>query len=634
MSILTKIQSVFNRKTSVTTLLNGYNDAFVEDTTNIISNDPSGLNVYINIGIQKLVTNITRAKFKIMDGENEITTGPVFNLFNDVNPAMFGTQLWKATVAWRVLKGESIWTFEPGFNGVGLPKEIYVHNPSYFEAVYNKDINRIVLWKYHEPGGAIIPLLPMEVIQFRVWNPYDEWRGINPWLAFEDILQQDYLSDKNNLYMLRNKSTPAGLLSTEESLSEDKAKEYIERWEKKHSGVSRAGRIAVLGSGLKYQQIGLTPEEMQYLDLKKWNRTTIFSKLGVPPAVSGYKDDTSPLSGTDTKEQLVQFWNQTLLPELGDLESILKSEFSMRWTQRLTFKFDTSGIQELAADDEKLSNRFIAEVNAGIITINEVREHRSLDPVPWGDTWWTSAKTDIQLADVWAGSEPPEPPMKRFDIFVDDPIPAITEVEKLAEYERVLAIVEPSEAALIKTIQEWLRKEMGLILAERETVESITERKYLNNEFWETGKRTLRVVIKAELSDLIGKAAAVKELNPAPISEQFIKYAEERLIALQGIVKHNIHPDTTKDAIKNIFAAIRAKVPEFVRLELMHIVNEVRMKTFLLNGFEKHLLFERDADTLPFLKDYVVPLYAPFGNGKSIPFSRDGRAISLPVKNG
>ena len=63
-------------------------------------------------------------------------------------------------------------------------------------------------------------------------------------------------------------------MTTEQHLSADQAEELIRRWEKKHKGQDKAYKIAALGKGITYQQIGLSPQDMQYLAMKKWNRQT------------------------------------------------------------------------------------------------------------------------------------------------------------------------------------------------------------------------------------------------------------------------------------------------------------------------------------------------------------------------
>jgi len=96
------------------------------------------------------------------------------------------------------------------------------------------------------------------------------------------------------------------------------------------------------------------------------------------------------------------FWNLTLIPECNYFEKKLEEEFFTRFGIKMNAEFDTSELWEMQADEEMLSNRLRMDVTAGVMTINEARELRGMDPVEWGDTWWKS----MGLVDVLEEPEP------------------------------------------------------------------------------------------------------------------------------------------------------------------------------------------------------------------------------------
>ncbi len=358
----------------------------------ITMSDPMRQHAWVNIAVSAIARNLSRAQYKIeLNGEPiETVNNPVYRLFTNVNPYMSRYQLWEATVSWRSVRGEAFWIFEPDYAG-GLPREIYLVNPNRMSHRLNPDKTKITLWEYTIQGTAkTIPLLPDELIHYRVWNKWDDWRGINPLVCMGYELSQDYQANISNTRLLQNRSVPHGVLSTERPVSEIQAEEIRDRWEKEHKGASRAHKIAVLGHGTKYQTIELSPSDMAYFEMKKWNRHTILSKYGVPPAAVGIKDDSSPLSGKDTQEQMKAFWNLTLIPEIRAIEDKLRTDFYDRFHIKERGHFDLTEIEELQEDEELKAKRQREDVNAGILLINEVRKIRGLDPVPWGDDWWIS----------------------------------------------------------------------------------------------------------------------------------------------------------------------------------------------------------------------------------------------------
>lgn len=353
---------------------------------------------WINIAVSTRARNLARAPLRLYqgDGDTPVESGPVYDLF-----AREGTQLWEATEGWRCLRGEAFWIL--GWGGaVGLPKKIVIVDPLSMSAKLSPDGQEVTMWVYTN-GGVKIPFKPEEVIHLPMWNPYDSVRGMSELTPLMDELNQEYLMSRGTARLLENQSIPGGIITIPgDEMSEEQANRTIERWEKKHKGINRSGRVAVLGSGATYQKISLSPQEMQSLEARGWNRDTILAKFGVPHAVVGLKSEVGSLAGKDTAEQMKSFWNLTLIPELEFFQKKLEEEFFTRYKVGMNAEFDTTELWEMQADEELLSNRLRMDVNAGILTQNEARELKGMDPVDWGDTWWKP----LGLTDVTEGPYP------------------------------------------------------------------------------------------------------------------------------------------------------------------------------------------------------------------------------------
>ena len=371
--------------------------AYEEDSgSSAVISDPLRQQPWVNIAVTLLASNLARAPFKLYQGENEVTSGPVFDLFSDVNPSMSQYQLWEATESWMSTRGEAMWVFERDYAGTdrsSLPKEIWTPDPRRFRHRLNPEGTAIVMWvaEGHGPDGKQqkIPYLPDQVIHFRDWNAWDEWRGVNPLIALSEEAVADWLASRSIRKLFENDSTPGGVLSSDQPLTEDQALDLQEMWEEQHRGMSKRHRLAVLGFGTKYQSIQKTPEELSYLPMRKFTRSMILARLGVPPAVAGVKDENTPLSGSDTAEQMRMFWTLTLIPKMMGYQDKLRTDFFTRFRLKgMTGKFDLDAIEELKADTNKQTERELKEVLAGTLTIDEYRERRKMPPVPWGKYWW------------------------------------------------------------------------------------------------------------------------------------------------------------------------------------------------------------------------------------------------------
>jgi HK97 family phage portal protein len=350
-------------------------------------------NAWVNIAVNILIRNIARADFTIKRGGDDVTSGPLYALFRRPNTVLSRFDLWKETAAWWHIEGEAFWWFGPDYAG-GLPKELYILNPRRLrhEEYDGWEMSGGIAhkgrrWFYHA-GTELIPILSDELIHFRDWNPWNPVRGINPLVSLALELEQDYYANKANSQLLKNNAIPQGVLKTDQTLRPEEADQLERRWENKYGAVRAGRKIAVLGKGTEFKALSFTPEVVKLFELKRWNLYTILAKYGIPPRVANINDKSTSLSGKDTAEQHSACWKYTLIPILRQFEQILESQFFMRFGLKETGVFDLWDIPELQESEDAQSRRDIAEINAGLKTINDVLKERGKDTKPWGDRWY------------------------------------------------------------------------------------------------------------------------------------------------------------------------------------------------------------------------------------------------------
>ncbi|MDR1838252.1 MAG: phage portal protein [Treponema sp.] len=350
-------------------------------------------NAWVNIAVNILIRNLARADYIIEKDGEELKNGALHDLFHRPNTHLSRFDLWKATSAWWYIEGEAIWWFGPDYSG-GIPKEIHVLNPRKMQletigsgGVYDDIMNTRRRWFYHA-GAELVPIFSDEIIHFKDWNPWNPLRGVSPLVSLALELEQDFFANKANSTLLKNNAVPQGLLKTDQTLRPEEADAIERRWESKYGQVKAGRKIAVLGKGTSFEALTFSPDVVKLFELKRWNLYTILAKYGIPARVANISDRTTSLSGKDTKEQHSAFWQYTLIPLLRQFEQILETQFFMRFGLKESGRFDLWDIPELQENEDAQSKRDIAEINAGIKTINEVLKERGKEPKPWGDVWY------------------------------------------------------------------------------------------------------------------------------------------------------------------------------------------------------------------------------------------------------
>jgi HK97 family phage portal protein len=233
----------------------------------------------------------------------------------------------------------------------------------------------------------LIPILEDELVHFREWNPWNPWRGVSPLVSLSLELEQDYFANRANSQLLQHNAVPQGILKADQAIRPEEADALERRWDSKYEEARAGRKIAVLGKGTEFKPLSFTPETVKLFELKRWIVFSIMAKFGVPSRVANVQDKGSPLSGKDTAEQHAEFWKYTVVPLLKNFEDIARTQFFSRLGLKEEGAFDLSDIPELQKSEDEQSNRDIAEINAGLKTINDVLRERGKEPKPWGDIW-------------------------------------------------------------------------------------------------------------------------------------------------------------------------------------------------------------------------------------------------------
>ncbi|MDA8437888.1 MAG: phage portal protein [Propionibacterium sp.] len=167
---------------------------------------------------------------------------------------------------------------------------------------------------------------------------------------------------------------PSAILVAKNQVTKDQARAIKESYM-----ASVHGReIAVLGAGVEYQGLSITPEESQFLETKRVGVAEIARYFGVTPEMIGGSSGSS-MTYANVTQRAMDFLTYSVQPWLGRLEASLFPLLPGRQHVR----FDTSVLVRLAPQDRWLVNK--TKLTTGASYINEIRAEEDLPPVEWGN---------------------------------------------------------------------------------------------------------------------------------------------------------------------------------------------------------------------------------------------------------
>ena len=154
-----------------------------------------------------------------------------------------------------------------------------------------------------------------------------------------------------------------------------------ESWQSTFGGSGNANKIAVLEEGMKYTPIGISPEQAQFLETRKFQINEIARIFRVPPHMVG---DLEKSSFSNIEQQSLEFVKYTLDPWVIRWEqSIQRSLLNSEEKKKYFAKFNVEGL--LRGDYQSRMNGYAIGRQNGWMSANDIRELENLDRIPAED---------------------------------------------------------------------------------------------------------------------------------------------------------------------------------------------------------------------------------------------------------
>lgn len=150
-----------------------------------------------------------------------------------------------------------------------------------------------------------------------------------------------------------------------------------ESWNSVYRGTNNAHKIAVLEEGMKYQQIGIPPEEAQFLETRKFQINEIARLYRIPPHMVG---DLEKSSFSNIEQQSLEFVKYTLDPWVIRWEQSLQKSLLLPSEKNKYFiKLNVDGL--LRGDYQSRMNGYATGRQNGWFSANDIREMENMNPI-------------------------------------------------------------------------------------------------------------------------------------------------------------------------------------------------------------------------------------------------------------
>ena len=292
----------------------------------------------------------------------------LFNLLHDSpNPLMTSFELRELLVGHLCLRGNAYCYIEREDG------EIVALWPLHPDKVTVKVSGRELVYKHQNDGIEKVYSMT-DILHIRGLSS-DGIIGYSPLTLLKDSFGYcKAVNDYSSSYF-KNDASPGGILSTAATLGQDSQIKLREAWAAGHQGNGKHHRVAILDNDLKWQSIGVSPQDSQLIESQKFSVVEIARVFRVPlNLVMDYERSTY----SNVTEQNRSFLTHTLQPWLTRIEqSMMKSLLTESEKEKFFIEHLTQGF--LRSDTKTRFESYKIAIDGGFLTIDEVRQLENMN---------------------------------------------------------------------------------------------------------------------------------------------------------------------------------------------------------------------------------------------------------------
>ena len=225
------------------------------------------------------------------------------------------------------------------------------------------------------PKAGLIYLRSEEVLHIPGLG-FDGLIGYSPIAMAKNAIGMSLATEEYGASFFANGANPGGVLEHPGVIKD--IQRVKDSWNSAYQGSGNAHRIAVLEEGMKFQAIGIPPEQAQFLETRKFQINEIARIFRIPPHMVG---DLEKSSFSNIEQQSLEFVKYTLNPWVVRWEQSLQQSLLLPSEKNSIFiKFNVDGL--LRGDYQSRMNGYAVGRQNGWLSANDIRELEDMNRIP------------------------------------------------------------------------------------------------------------------------------------------------------------------------------------------------------------------------------------------------------------
>ena len=304
----------------------------------------------------------------------------LYSVFHDQpNPEMTSFELRETLMGHLCLWGNAY--CEIVRDGAGRARELWPLRPD--RMAVRRGSNNELLYQYTLPDGSQLVLAQSNIFHLRGLGG-DGIVGYSPIRMAREAIGLALATEEFGARFFGDGTHPSGVMEHPGKLSEQAHQNLKKSMIDAYSGLGKSHRLMILEEGMKFTQIGIPPEDAQFILTRKFQIAEIARIYRVPLHLL---DETDKAATYASVEQFaLQFVVHTIRPWLVRWEQCFKRDLFLPGEREIYFaEFLVDGL--LRGDIQSRYQAYSTARQWGWMSANDVRERENMNPIEGGDIY-------------------------------------------------------------------------------------------------------------------------------------------------------------------------------------------------------------------------------------------------------
>jgi HK97 family phage portal protein len=224
-------------------------------------------------------------------------------------------------------------------------------------------------------------ILPFDKVMHIPGFGFDGIVGYSPIAMAREAIGLALATEEYGARYFGNGAKPGGVLTHPKALKKESKDSMRDSWNEMHQGLDKQHRVAILEEGVTYTQIGLAPEDSQFLETRQFQLNEIARIFRVPPHKIG---DLSKATFSNIEQQSIDFVTDSIRPWLVRWEQSIKMNLLPASERKRGF-FAEHLVDAILRGD--INSRYTAYATGrqnGWLSADDIRALENMNPLPDG----------------------------------------------------------------------------------------------------------------------------------------------------------------------------------------------------------------------------------------------------------